>query len=116
MSQDNEAQWTEHAKQILEGRKVVEVRYMDDEEAASFDWHERPLLIIFDDNTVIFASSDDEGNGGGALFGQSDAMNELVIPAMRVRHPSRADWHCDKCDRLNPGSVDECLDCPEDAT
>ena len=82
MSQDNEAQWTEHAKQILEGRKVVEVRYMNEEEAASFDWHERPLLIIFDDNTVIFASSDDEGNSGGAIFGQSDAMNDLVIPAM----------------------------------
>jgi hypothetical protein len=80
--------WNYQAKKLLEGRKIVKVRYMNDEEAESFGWDHKPLCIFFDDDSFIFPSMDDEGNNGGALFTSSDDMP--TIPVMRESSPNYA--------------------------
>ena len=55
--------------QILVGRKITNIRYLDAKESEHLDWHgERAIVITLDDGTMFFPSRDDEGNGAGALF------------------------------------------------
>ena len=61
--------WTQFATKKLLGRKVVEVRYLTQEEQEEMGWLSNPLAIFFDDGSYIFAMADDEGNDGGALAG-----------------------------------------------
>lgn len=55
------------AKQILKGRKIIDVFYMDDEEMKEAMWYKRPIQLRLDNDTIITVSMDDEGNDGGAL-------------------------------------------------
>lgn len=73
------------AEKYLKGRTIVEVRYMDPEEAAKFGWYNRPLLLILDDGTVLIPSQDYEMNDGGALFGVGTpgTKKPLVFPPRR---------------------------------
>jgi len=54
--------------QILKGRTISEVRYMNENEKEMLGWNKRCIMIILDDGTVIYPSRDDEGNDAGALF------------------------------------------------
>ena len=74
--------WTEYAKSRLEGRTIVEVRYLSQAEAGNLDWHQRPLVMQLDDGSLIFPSQDDEGNDGGALFGQSEKGEDWLFPVL----------------------------------
>lgn len=64
----NDKQHSEKFKKLLVGRKVVDVRYMTEDEATNMMWNSRPLCLFLDDGSVIIPQSDDEGNDGGAMF------------------------------------------------
>lgn len=65
---NNVKEWSEKAKEVLVGRKIVDARYMNDKEMEMMDWQSRPLCFVLDDGTTCILSMDDEGNDGGALF------------------------------------------------
>ena len=60
--------WTKKSKEVLEGRTIVEVRYLTDEEMEDIGWDSRPIIFILDNGTYCTLSADDEGNDGGVLF------------------------------------------------
>ena len=78
---DYDKHWTDIAKDQLLNRKIVDVRYLSQEEADDLDWTERPVVIHLDDGNLIYASADDEGNGAGALFTNNQA--NPVLPVLR---------------------------------
>lgn len=63
-----EKQWTNTAKKVLLNRKIVNVRYLDDEEMEMMGWYKRPIVFQLDNGTLCCLSADDEGNDGGVLF------------------------------------------------
>jgi len=73
--------WTDIAKEVLLGRKIVDVRYMTDDEAEDLGWSYRPVVFHLDDGNLIFASCDAEGNDGGALF--TNNKEHSVLPVLR---------------------------------
>lgn len=60
--------WTKKSKEVLEGRTIVEVRYLNDEEMEQLGWYKRPVCFILDNGEYCVVSCDDEGNDGGSLF------------------------------------------------
>ena len=60
--------WNKQAKKVLLGRKIVQVKYIDTEEAKSYMWYKRPVSFTLDDGTRLMVQRDDEGNDGGALL------------------------------------------------
>ena len=74
--------WTNKAKEVLLGRKIVSVRYLTDKEMQTLDWYERSVVFVLDNGTLCFIASDDEGNGGGSLhyFLNNDEFN--VLPTL----------------------------------
>lgn len=76
------ARCTAEAKKILEGRKIVRVRYMTEKEADVFCWPNKSVILQLDDGTLVFPSADDEGNDAGALFFQNPERDHGVIPVI----------------------------------
>ena len=72
--------WAKRALKKLKGRKIVDVRYLTNEEVEEMGWYGSSLVIFLDDGSNFFASKDDEGNGPGALFGSWDDL--AVIPVI----------------------------------
>jgi len=60
-------QHAEKMRAALEGRKIVHVRYMTQEEADGWGWYSRPIVMLLDDKTFLVPMRDDEGNDGGAI-------------------------------------------------
>lgn len=75
---DVEKRWTEIAK-MLEGRTIVKVRYLSEEEADDLDWYCRPVVMFLDNGEYIFPMADDEGNNGGALATSYDDHDLLPV-------------------------------------
>lgn len=73
--------WTSKAKHILEGKKIVAVRYLDDNEMTLLGWTKRPVSFQLDDGTLCYLSCDDEGNNGGVLFYQN-ARGHSALPVL----------------------------------
>jgi hypothetical protein len=63
----NQELWEEKARKLFEGKKIVSVRYMTEQEAEENDMEARPLCFKLDDGTIVIPLSDDEGNNGGAF-------------------------------------------------
>lgn len=62
--QDCRDKWTEHARAMLKGRKIIDACYPTDkqrEEGAE------GLLLVLDNGAIWTVMQDDEGNGPGAL-------------------------------------------------
>ena len=72
--------WEKDVEKALNGKVIVGVRYLTDDEMEQFGWFKRPLAIFLQDGTYIIPSVDDEGNDGGALFTSLD--NLPVIPTI----------------------------------
>ena len=72
-------EWIKKATVILKGRKIVDVRYLGDDELKLLDWNQRAIVLQLDDGTLIFPSRDDEGNGAGALFTTHDKLPTIPV-------------------------------------
>ena len=59
--------WEEKAKKILEGKKIISVRYMTNQEAEENGFDNRPVSFKLDTGEIVVVQSDDEGNNGGSL-------------------------------------------------
>ena len=72
--------WNKQAKKVLLGKKIVQVKYVDTEEAKSYMWYKRPVSFTLDDGTRLMVQQDDEGNDGGALwYGNKDGEDLLPV-------------------------------------
>jgi hypothetical protein len=60
--------WNKVASDVLKGRTIVEVRYLNDKEMEMMGWYKRPICFFLDNGTNCILSTDDEGNDGGSLF------------------------------------------------
>jgi hypothetical protein len=59
---------------MVEGKEIVEVREMTEEELEREGWsntrtHAKTMALVLEDEQVIFPSMDPDGNGPGCLFG-----------------------------------------------
>ena len=72
--QERQIFWNKKAKKVLQGRTIVEVRYLNDKEMEDMGWYSRPICFLLDNDVVCILSSDDEGNDGGVLFYGSDGV------------------------------------------
>ena len=59
--------WNEKARKVLEGKKIISVRYMSNQEAKENGFDNRPVSFKLDTGEIIVVQSDDEGNNGGSL-------------------------------------------------
>ena len=73
--------WGEKAKALLLNKRIVNVRYLTQEEADDMGWDERTVAFQTQDGLWFFPSRDDEGNGGGSLF--TSDVKESCLPVMR---------------------------------
>lgn len=75
--------WRDKAKEILQGRTIQTVRYMTNEEARSWGWSRRAVILILDNGTAIIPSADEEGNDAGVLF---TTLNDTpVMPRLPLK-------------------------------
>lgn len=74
-----EARWKAQAKELLVGKKIVDVGYLTSGEAEAMGWTKRPVVLTLDDGTYIFPSMDDEGNDGGALFSSNEGLPTIPV-------------------------------------
>tara|TARA_R110002020_G_scaffold157999_1_gene341016 strand:- start:273 stop:506 length:234 start_codon:yes stop_codon:yes gene_type:complete len=75
---DYSKRWTKEAKKLLLGKKIVKVKYMQDEEVNNMHWENKAVCLLLDDGNWIFPMRDDEGNGPGALaVGNKDTLPVL---------------------------------------
>jgi hypothetical protein len=72
--------WTDKAKKLLVGRRIVDVQFMTEANAAQLGWSRRPVLLVLDDDNLLYASMDDEGNNGGSLFTNDESLE--IIPSL----------------------------------
>ena len=75
--------WNKQAKKVLLGKKIVQVKYIDTEEAKSIMWYNRPVSFMLDDGTRLMVQRDDEGNDGGALW-YANKDGEDVLPVLSL--------------------------------
>jgi len=81
MQKDYTKFWTDVAKKQLLNRKIVDVRYLSEEEAENLGWTQRSVVMVLDDGNMIYPSSDDEGNDAGALF--TCNADQPTLPVLR---------------------------------
>jgi hypothetical protein len=74
--------WTDKAKSILLDKKIVEVRYLTDDEMEMLGWYNKCVVMVLDDGTLVYPSKDDEGNNAGALFYQKEDCDDYVLPVL----------------------------------
>ncbi len=71
--------WSKKSKEVLEGKTIVEVRYMNDQEMEDIGWSSRPIVFFLNDGTYCTLSQDEEGNDGGVLFYNENG----ILPTIR---------------------------------
>lgn len=59
--------WNDKAMEVLEGKTIIKVRYLNDAEMGHMGWYKRPVCFFLNDGTQCIISADDEGNDGGSL-------------------------------------------------
>ena len=75
--------WTKKANNLLAGRTIVKVEYLDTKEAKDYGWYKRPISFTLDDGKRVIAQMDDEGNDGGALCYLNDGVDD-VLPVLSI--------------------------------
>ena len=79
---DHISTWTDKANSVLLNRKIINVRYLSDQEMEAFGWYNKCVVIELNDGTIIFPAMDDEGNGAGALHYLDKKNNIDVLPVI----------------------------------
>ena len=77
---DTRKRWTKICQKHLIGKRIIQVRYMNQKELDDLGWEQTPLVIFFNDGSYMFPSQDDEGNDGGSLFTSFKDLS--VIPVI----------------------------------
>tara|TARA_R100000329_G_C7574601_1_gene203451 strand:- start:379 stop:621 length:243 start_codon:yes stop_codon:yes gene_type:complete len=72
--------WTDKVAKTLEGRTIIKIEYMPEEEVKDMLWHKIPVVIHLDDGGILVPSMDDEGNDGGAII--TNYWNLETIPVI----------------------------------
>jgi len=67
------------ARQLLLNKKIVNVRYMSEDETEDMGWNVRSVAFQTEDGLWFFPSRDDEGNDGGALFTSDEKHSCLPV-------------------------------------
>jgi hypothetical protein len=75
--------WTKIAQNVLLGRQILKVEYMQDKECNDYMWYKKPITFILDNGTRVIAMQDDEGNDGGVLTCLTKSKEE-VLPVLSV--------------------------------
>lgn len=70
------------ARERILKRKIVEVRYMTDEECNRLLWNHTGVVLVLDNGTTVYPARDAEGNDAGALHGVSKSGEEFVLPEL----------------------------------
>jgi len=78
---DYDKYWNDEAKKLLLHKRIVNVRYLTQQETEDMGWHERVVAFQTHDGLWFFPSCDDEGNSGGALFTSDEKQG--CLPVMR---------------------------------
>ena len=76
--------WTKTAENVLLGRRILKVEYMQDKECNDYMWYKKPITFILDNGTRVIAMQDDEGNDGGVLTCLTEDKEE-VLPVLSVK-------------------------------
>ncbi len=74
--------WMNKINQVLKGRIIKSVRYLNDEEMELMGWYKRPICFELDNGTLCIPSMDDEGNDGGSLFYQEKGKELDCLPVI----------------------------------
>jgi hypothetical protein len=82
--QETRTIWVKKINDVLKGRTIVSVRYLNDKEMELMGWYSRPLAFQLDNGTLCIPSADDEGNDGGALFYQEKGKELDVLPVVKL--------------------------------
>ena len=88
MTIENPEQYWNDLVQVLVGKTVRAVRYLNKSECESefSDWYSVPVVIEFTDGTYIIPMRDDEGNDGGALLSNLPDLGTIpVLPPSVLR-------------------------------
>ena len=80
--------WTDIAKTVMEGKKIVDVGYISKEEATDYMWKSRGVYFILDDNTRVIVMRDDEGNDAGVLAYVNKGVDS-VLPVIDFDYEDR---------------------------
>lgn len=78
--QQRERSLVKAAKDVFQGRTIVDVRYLTDEEAKELGWYDRCVVFQLDNGELMFPSQDEEGNNAGVIFFGTNG----VAPALPV--------------------------------
>ena len=67
----------QESKKLFEGKTIVKVRYMTDDEAKILGWKEKPLVFFLSDGTAFYSSVDPEGNSAGSIFTNNKKLTTI---------------------------------------
>ena len=78
-AKDVDQYWLDVAKKLLLHKRIVNVRYLTQEEADDMGWSERTVAFQTQDGLWFFPSRDDDRNGGGSLFTSDEKESCLPV-------------------------------------
>ncbi len=77
-TEDKTSRWNALATELLKGRTITDVFYMNATEAEELGWDSRALVIQFDDGSQLIPQMDDEGNDAGALIWANPTRSQIL--------------------------------------
>ena len=73
--------WSNVAKTVMLGKKIVRVGYISKDEAADYMWNSRGIYFVLDDGTKCIVMRDDEGNDAGVIAYVNEGV-DAVLPVI----------------------------------
>ncbi len=79
MIKDTRKYWTKEVAKRLEGRTIVKIEYMPEEEVKEWMWCKTPVVIHLDDGGILIPSMDDECNDGGSIITNYKTLGTIPV-------------------------------------